>query len=92
MSDPIENETLKDTVPGYFQIRVIGEQSEDFEQFIFQQVNIFFPKSDLESCQCHASKQGRYVSWTLRLYLEDEKTLPIFYEALKKHPCFRMVL
>ncbi len=92
MSDPIEDETLKDTVPGYFQIKVIGEQNENFEQFIFQQVKSFFPKSDFENSQCHASKQGRYVSWTLRLYIEDESTLPVFYEALKKHASFRMVL
>jgi putative lipoic acid-binding regulatory protein len=78
--------------PCDFPIKIVGEATEDFEQSVLGIVRKHFPKlSDGQLAQ-RASKQSKYLAFTVTVHAESQQQLDDLYQELSKSPKVIMVL
>lgn len=75
-----------------YPIKVMGDASEDFRDFVFQVIALYAPDYDHASATFRPSRNGRYESVNVAITATSLEQLEAIFTALKKNPATRMVL
>jgi putative lipoic acid-binding regulatory protein len=78
--------------PCYFPIKIIGVNSEQFEEEITQLVFSHFAGDPKPHIRRQPSKQDKFISLTATVYACDQQSLDALYRALTQHRDVKMVL
>ena len=88
-------EPIKTTLmqfPCDFPLKVVGKNSESFLDEMIHIIQKYFPLSVKEDFVTNLSKNHQYISITITLHVEDQKTLDALYMELSQHTDTHMVL
>lgn len=85
-------EAPKIEFPLDYPIKVIGDNSDDFQAMVAKIVTQFDPKFDASSITRNPSRNGTFVSLRLSLWATGEEQLQSMYKALKDTGHVKMVL
>ena len=75
-SDPIFD------FPTIFRLRVIGENSADFADYILEKVSQHIPSVSSENIQSHYSEGGKYLAVVVSFIAESRSQLDELYREL----------
>ena len=75
-----------------FPIKIMGPQTEGFAQAIVAVVQTHAPDFDPITLEQRASREGRYVSFTVTVRATGQAQLDALYQALTAHPLVKFVL
>jgi putative lipoic acid-binding regulatory protein len=64
----------------------------DYKSFVATVLAQYDPSVNIDSFSENLSKNGRFVSLTIRMRIEEEKQLTLLFEELKANPLVKMVL
>jgi hypothetical protein len=78
--------------PSLFPIKVMGENSADFENAMFEIARRFDPALDQSRVASRPSSGGKYLALTFTVMATSRQQLDDLYRALSSHPQVRMVL
>lgn len=78
--------------PCDFQIKVIGKNEDQFISEVITITSKYFPMMNQELIRKQVSQNSQYISMTLTVYAQDQKTLDALYTELSQHPNAHMVL
>ena len=78
--------------PCYFPIKIIGVNSDHFEEEIKQIVSSYFPGEPKPQISCKQSKESNFLAITATVYVHDQPTLDALYKELTQHADVKMVL
>lgn len=78
--------------PCDYPIKVLGEQSDDFEQQILSVFGRHAPGLDPARVTSKQSSKGRFVSVTVVIVATGEQQLAALFDDLKRLPAVKMVL
>ncbi len=82
----------KITLPCDFLVKIIGQDSEDFNSFVKSRVLHHFPNTKDSAWNKKDSSEGRFTSFTVTLHLTDENTLTTLKQNLAEHADFKLML
>lgn len=78
--------------PTDFPVKVFGPNSHEFLTEISQIAKNIFPQLKSTDIKSKPSKDNKYISITLGLYVHSQTELDALYMAVQKHPHVKMVL
>lgn len=73
-------------------IKVVGDEAPQFRSLVESVLKQFDPGVTQASFSENASKNGRFVSLTVRMRIEQESHLTDLFEQLKTSPLVKMVI
>lgn len=73
-------------------IKVVGDDKTGYRDFVAEVLTKYDSKVSTASFTEQPSKNGRFVSLTVRMHIEAESVLSALFEELKKNPMVKMVL
>lgn len=77
--------------PCHFPVKVVGDNTESFNQDMDALSRKHFSEATF-NIQRKPSKNERYISLTITVYVENQEQLDAFYKALSSHAEVKMVL
>lgn len=77
--------------PCHFPVKVVGDNTESFNNDIEALSRDHFAEAEFE-IKRKASKNERYISLTITVYVQNQEQLDAFYKAVSKHAEVKMVL
>ena len=77
--------------PCRFPVKVVGDNTESFNKDIERLSQEHFALEEFE-IQRKASKNERYISLTITVYVQNQEQLDAFYKAITAHDEVKMVL
>ncbi len=80
------------TFPSKFPIKVMGVNSDSFENEIFMIANRQIPNLDKTAISSTPSRREKYLSVTVTIVAQNREQLDNLYRAFNRHPDVRMVL
>lgn len=80
------------TFPCEFPIKVMGLNSDSFENEIFMIANQHVPNLGEAAIRSKPSRSAKYLSVTVTFTAQDREQLDNLFRALGKHPDVKMVL
>lgn len=73
-------------------VKVFGRNREDFRAAVLEIVRRFFPASGPDNLSERPSRQDRYLSITVTVWVEERAQIDALYTALTEHDAVLMVL
>ncbi len=73
-------------------IKVVGDSHPDYRVFVASVLVKYDTKVTVDCFQENPSRNGRFVSLTVRMRIEEEAHLQLLFDELKVNPMVRMVL
>jgi putative lipoic acid-binding regulatory protein len=73
-------------------IKVVGDAHPDYQQFVAGVLVKYDPAVTVERFSENPSKNGRFVSLTIWMRIEQEAHLTLLFDELKVNPMVKMVL
>lgn len=73
-------------------IKVVGDAHPDYQQFVAGVLVKYDATVSVERFSENTSKNGRFVSLTIWMRIEQEAHLTLLFEELKLNPMVKMVL
>lgn len=80
------------TFPCEFPVKVMGINTDTFENEIFMIANQHVPNLGEGAIRSRPSSSAKYLSVTVTFTAKDREQLDNLYRALNKHPDVKMVL
>ncbi len=80
------------TFPCKFPIKVMGVNSDGFENEIFMIANRHVPNLGEAALKSRPSRSANYLSVTVTITAQSQKQLDNLYRAFNEHPDVKMVL
>ncbi len=77
--------------PCRFPVKVVGDNTESFNNDIERLSQEHFATEEFE-IQRKASKNDRFISLTITVYVQNQEQLDAFYKAVTAHEEVKMVL
>lgn len=78
--------------PCEFTIKIIGKSNETFELEVLTIVHKHFPDLKEGALTLNQSKKKNYLSYSVRLWVEEQKQLDALYQDLTDNPLILFVL
>ena len=88
----MEQSPPKIEFPCDYPIKVMGESTPDFKQFVVATIEYHAPGLDLTKVTVRDSRNGRYMAVTVMMLATGEKQLKAIFEDLKSSGRVKMVL
>ncbi len=88
---PEQPETLL-KFPCDFPIKVVGQQSDDFEIAVLSIIRKHLPDFSENAYQSRPSKQGKYLALTITVHVTSKEQLDNIYRDLSSSPHILMAL
>jgi putative lipoic acid-binding regulatory protein len=73
-------------------IKVVGDVDPTYKPFVASVLSKFDSKVTVEKFKENPSRNGRFVSLTIRMKIEKEEHLKLLFEELQANKLVRMVL
>ncbi|MEJ2042405.1 MAG: DUF493 domain-containing protein [Reinekea sp.] len=73
-------------------IKVVGEVHPEYKPFVTSVLSKYDATVTIERFSENLSKNGRFVSLTIRMRIEEEAHLTLLFEELKTNPLVKMVI
>jgi len=86
------NEESALTFPCEFPIKVMGVNSDSFENELFMIANRQIPNLGETAISSTPSRTAKYLSVTITITAQNREQLDALYRAFNKHPDVKMVL
>ena len=80
------------TFPCEFPIKVMGVNSDSFENELFMIANRHVPNLGENAVRSTPSRTAKYLSVTITITAQNREQLDTLYRAFNKHPDVKMVL
>jgi hypothetical protein len=80
------------TFPCEFPIKVMGINSDSFENEVFMIANQHIPNIGENAIRSTPSRTEKYLSVTVTITAQNREQLDTLYRAFSKHPDVKMVL
>ena len=86
-----ENKSLIE-FPCNFPIKIIGNNTPNFEQEVLSIVRKHYPKLKDKNISSNASQQGNYLSLTITVFAQSQESLDALYLDLNQVSGLQMVI
>ena len=78
--------------PCEFPLRVIGDEADDFYDFVLDVVRRHVPELDDQSVSAQPSSNGRYISIRMKFTAASRQQMDALYIELSSHSRVRFIL
>lgn len=75
-----------------YMIKVVGDEAPPYREFVAGVLTKYDNRVTATSFTEQPSKNGRFVSLTVRMHIQKEADLAALFEELKNNPMVKMVL